>query len=238
MNFFDLSIIRFFNSFAQRSSGFDHLVVQISHNTLVRGGFMVALFLWAWNRYRDEYSEQREFLLFGLLASVSAIFVARALALALPFRARPLDNPLLGFRLPIGMDPDALLGWSAFPSDHAALFFCLAACLWMVSKRLGTIAFCYSIFVISLPRIYLGIHHPTDIIGGAVIGIGVACLSRIVWLRKRVTRPVLQWSTANPPFFNALMFLLSFEIAELFESVRHIGLAGYHSVQVILQTLK
>src|SRR6266853_738904 len=153
MNFFDLSIIRFFNSFAQRSSGFDHLVVQISHNTLVRGGFMVALFVWAWN-------------------------------------------------------------------------------------RLGSIAFCYSIFVISLPRIYLGIHHPTDIIGGAVIGIGVACLSRVVWLRKRVTRPVLQWSTANPPAFNALMFLLSFEIAELFESVRHIGLAGYHSVQVILQTLK
>jgi undecaprenyl-diphosphatase len=238
MNFFDLSIIRFFNSFAQRSGGFDHLVVQISHNTLVRGGLMVALFWVAWNRYRDVHSEQREFLLFGLLASVSAVFAARALALTLPFRTRPLDNPLLGFRLPIGMDPDALFGWSAFPSDHAALFFCLAACLWMVSKRLGSIAFCYCIFVISLPRIYLGIHHPTDIIAGAALGIAVACLSKFVWLRKRVTSPVLRWSAANPGPFNAFFFLLSFEIAEVFESARHIGLAGYHSVQVILQTLK
>ena len=210
----------------------------ISHNALVIGGGMVAMFWWAWNRYRDPQSEQREFLLFGLFASVSTIFVARVLALTLPFRARPLDNPLLGFRLPIGMDANVLLGWSAFPSDHAALFFCLAASLWMVSKRLGSIAFCYAFFVIALPRIYLGIHYPTDIIGGAVLGIGVACLSRVVWLRKRVTHPALQWSAVNPASSNAFLFLISFEIAELFQSVRHFGLAGYHSVQVIFQALK
>src|SRR6266566_1140164 len=100
MNFFDLSIIRFFNGFAQRSGVFDHLVVGISHNAFVKGGLMMALFWWAWNRYRDPQSEQREFLLFGLLASVPVIFVARVLALTLPFRARPFDNTLLGFRFP------------------------------------------------------------------------------------------------------------------------------------------
>jgi undecaprenyl-diphosphatase len=238
MNSFDLSIIRFFNSFAQHSPLFDRLVAQISGNTLLTGGVMVALFWWAWNRYRDANSEQREYLLFGLFASVSAVFLARVLALILPFRPRPLHNPSLGFQLPTGMNPNILIGWSAFPSDHAALFFCFAASLWMVSKRLGSIAFCYAFFVISLPRIYLGIHNPTDIIGGAVLGIGLACLSRVAWLRKSITRPALHWSISSPASFNAFLFLFSFEIAELFDSVRHFGLSGYRGLQVILQTLR
>jgi undecaprenyl-diphosphatase len=237
MNSFDLSILRYFNSFAQRSPLFDHFVSGLSRNTLLNGGAIVALFWWAWNRYRDD-SERREYLLFALGASVFAIFVARVLAAILPFRTRPLHDPSLAFRLPIGMNPDVLIGWSAFPSDHAALFFCLAAGLWMVSKRLGSIAFFYAFLVVSLPQIYLGIHQPTDIIAGAFLGIGVAFLSRLEWLRKSVTRPALHWSTAYPASFNAFLFLFCFEIAELFDSMRHFGVAGYRNLQGILHMFR
>jgi undecaprenyl-diphosphatase len=238
MNSFDLSILRFFNSFAQRYPALDHLASHLSGNTLVNGGVLVALFWWGWNRNRDDNSEQREYLLFGLIASVSAVFLARFLALILPFRPRPLQNPSLGFHVPIGMNPNVLIGWSGFPSDHAALSFCLATGLWMVSKRLGSIAFGYALLVISLPRIYLGIHQPTDIIAGAFLGIGLGFLSRVVWLRKGVTRPALNLSIAHPGVFTAFLFLLSFEIAELFDSVRHVGLLGYRSLEAILQTFR
>jgi undecaprenyl-diphosphatase len=238
MNFFDVWIIRYINAFSQHSWGFDHTVVQMVTNTLVKGGVMVALFWWAWNHDQDENSDQREFLLFGLFASISAVIIARVLALTLPFRARPLDNFSLHFQLPIGMDPGALATWSSFPSDHAALFFCFATGLWIVSKRLGSIAFCWALFVISLPRVSLGIHYPTDIVGGALLGMGVALLCRITWLRKSLTRPFLRWSIDYPAYFSACLFLLTFEMAEVFDSVRHLGLSGYHGVQVILQTLR
>lgn len=233
MNFFDLGIIRFVNNFAQRSWWFDHLMVLIANNTLLKGGVMIAMFWWGWNEFREKDSEQREYLLFGLIASVSAVFLARALALSLPFRLRPFHNPALGFRLPLGMEPDALIGWSAFPSDHAALFFCVAACIWFISRRLGIFALCYAFFVISLPRVYLGIHHPTDVIAGAVMGIAVACVSRIVWLRKGITRPVLKWSEVNPALFNAALFLATYEIAELFESVRRVGRSAFHVAHLL-----
>lgn len=95
--------------------------------------------------------KERELLLFGLFASTFAVLVARILALTLPFRVRPLQNPLLDFKLPHSMDPNTLIGWSSFPSDHAVLFFCLAMSLWLVSKRLGAVALVYALLSTTFP---------------------------------------------------------------------------------------
>jgi undecaprenyl-diphosphatase len=140
MNAFDLHIIHFLNSFAQRSWVFDSLIGQVGGNDLLKGGVIMALFWWAWIRYGTAQTEIKEKLLFGLISGVVATFLARVLALMLPFRVRPLHNLQLNFRLPYGSDPNMLVGWSSFPSDHAALFFCLAVSLWIVSRRLGCFA--------------------------------------------------------------------------------------------------
>jgi len=238
MNFFDRGIIHFLNSFSGRFPLFDHSVAQISGNSFLNGGVMVALFWWAWNAKSESQTKRREYLLFGLIASVGAVFCARFLALSLPFRLRPMHNPALDFRVPIGMNPDNLLGWSAFPSDHASLFFCFATGLWIVSKRLGSIAFAYALFVIAFPLMYLGAHQPTDIIAGAILGIGLSCLSNVEWLRKGITAPLLRWSDAYSGPFYAGLFLCSFEIAELFDSVRKIGFTAYRDLETFLRTLR
>lgn len=199
---------------------------------------MMALFWWVWAEGGDAQPERRELLLFGLFASVLAVFLARILALMLPFRARPIHNPLLGFRLPYEMNPDSLLHWSSFPSDHAALFFALATSLWFVSKRMGLLAYCYAFFVICLPRIYVGIHYPTDIIAGALLGIGTAALSDVLWLRKSVTQTFLGWINRLPARGYVFLFLFSFEIGEQFDSLRHIAVLGYRSLTFALQALR
>jgi hypothetical protein len=132
MNPFDLHTIHFLNSFAQRSWVFDSLIGQLEGTDLLKGGVIMALFWWAWIRYGNAHPENREKLLFGLISGVFATILARVLALMLPFRVRPLHNLQLNFRLPYGSDPNTLVGWSSFPSDHAALFFCL--CRWPLDR--------------------------------------------------------------------------------------------------------
>lgn len=181
---------------------------------------LIALFWWAWGRFGKSQSEQREILLFGLVDSFLAVLVARVLAAALPFRERPMRVASLHWQLPHGIDQQALVHWSSFPSDHATLAFCLAGILWQVSKPLGSIAALQAFFAVGPARIYCGIHYLTDVLAGAVLGIGIAFLARITFLRLKVARPATRWLEKHPSSFYAVLFIWTFEMAEMYDSVR------------------
>ena len=72
----------------------------------------------------------------------------------------------------------------SFPSGHATNSL---ACAWvlfrMTEKKYGVPALILAI-LISLSRLYVGIHYPTDVLGGAAIGIGCACLA--LWLMPKL----------------------------------------------------
>jgi len=69
-------------------------------------------------------------------------------------------------------------GQFGFVSSHAANFFGLATFLSFLFKArwVCVISFICAI-IVSYSRIYLGVHYPTDILGGAVLGvvIGYSC---------------------------------------------------------------
>jgi len=232
MNSFDLVIFHFLNSFAQRNHTFDLIVVRAMENGLTTGAVIVALFWAAWEIEGPSNPEKRDILLTGLFASVFSILAARVLALTLPFRVRPLHNPDIGYRLPYEMKSEILINWSSFPSDHATLFICLAMILWMVSRRLGVIAFVYVLLVIDLPRIYAGVHYPTDILAGSVLGLAVASLVKLPNLRAAIARPAMQWKNSYPLLFHCAFFLCAFEIGELFATVRDFGSYAIHAVHI------
>ena len=62
--------------------------------------------------------------------------------------------------------------WS-FPSGHAAFFFAMAAAAYSYDKKLGAWLFASAV-LISAARVAAGVHYPSDILGGAIIGISVA----------------------------------------------------------------
>jgi undecaprenyl-diphosphatase len=193
------------------------------NSSLLTGGVVLALFSAAWVTAGNTRRETHEIFLFGLFGSGFSVFLARVLALTLPFRARPIHNPTLNFQLPYGMDRAHLINWSSYPSDHATLFFCLAAILWMASSRLGMVAMAYTLLVISLPRVYTGVHYPTDILAGGLLGCGVASLAYLPRIRSAVTRPAIWCAEAYPVIFYCCLFLYAFEVAELFSTTRDLA---------------
>ena len=59
---------------------------------------------------------------------------------------------------------------SSFPSGHAAFFFALSTSVYFYNKKAGVLFFIASIFI-SLARVIAGIHWPSDILAGAVVGL-------------------------------------------------------------------
>ena len=220
--------MHFISAYTNRSLFLDSLIVYVMENNLLTGGVLMALFWWTWFTPTNAGLEKREVLLFGLLLSILAVFIARALALALPFRLRPLQDALVHFKAPYKVDATGLINWSSFPSDHAVLFFGIAAAVWMVSRPVGAVALCHTLFIINLPRVYAGIHYPSDIIAGAVLGIGIVSLCRLKGLRKSVTHIPLSWLDKHPSSFYAVLFLLTFETTEVFDSTRQIAIHAFH----------
>ena len=71
--------------------------------------------------------------------------------------------------------------WS-FPSNHALNNFAAATFYYLLFPKLKWALFIPAVLV-SISRIYLGLHYPTDILGGAVIGIFIGYLFALLELK-------------------------------------------------------
>jgi undecaprenyl-diphosphatase len=228
VNALDDRAILFLNRFAHRSWTLDTLFYLIDSNPLATAPLLMAIW-WAWFKDKDKeaQTETREILLYGIIGSFVLLPLVRSLVTALPYRARPLHNPELHFQLTYNMDPNRLLGWSSFPSDHAVLWFLLATTVWNVSRRLGAFVFAYICVTLCIARIYLGVHYPSDVLVGGLIGIGAGRLCKISAIRKTFTRQPLNWLQRAPGAFYAGFFIVTSQMME--------GFSWLHEFEIFLQ---
>lgn len=85
-------------------------------------------------------------------------------------RERPFHaNPLL---LALIEEPDSF----SFPSGHTGSSFAAAVVLWRSLPHKAALPFCLLAVLIAFSRLYVGVHYPTDVLAGAVIGICVGLI--------------------------------------------------------------
>jgi undecaprenyl-diphosphatase len=113
-------------------------------------------------------------LLGTLLADLLSLVIRYAIGRDRP----PIDYP---DPVPLVRLPDN----PSFPSGHAATSFAAAALLsWLTP--LPKVALFVLAGLIAFSRVYVGVHYPLDVIGGALLGLAVAtALRRLVEARRR-----------------------------------------------------
>ena len=76
----------------------------------------------------------------------------------------------------------------SFPSGHSATSFAAATLIARSVPRLAVAAYALAA-AIAFSRVYVGVHYPLDIVGGAVVGIAVATALRLLVRALRRSRP-------------------------------------------------
>ncbi|GAA1713350.1 hypothetical protein GCM10009765_73040 [Fodinicola feengrottensis] len=120
---------------------------------------------WRVRRERDGYRSMAGVLATGL-SGVVALAVSSYLLGPLINRPRPfVAMPHVLQLLPHAAD-------SSFPSDHAMVAGALAAGILLIHRRLGLVAVVFAC-LLAFARVYVGVHYPSDVISGLLIGFAV-----------------------------------------------------------------
>lgn len=122
--------------------------------------FLVAI----WMFVREEHKDHWFF-----IPIISSGFVSWLLAEVIfkPFVARPRPANFMSTWLVI---PDPIS--YSFPSSHATIAFAMAYVLSQYEPKLRWVLYSLATLIAS-SRVYLGVHYPSDVVAGAILGVAI-----------------------------------------------------------------
>lgn len=160
----DIKLFYFLNDLVGKSGIFDAIVIFLaSHLQYILG--IAFLFL----LYLSAYPRRHKFYIFWV--TIVSVVIARLgiTEIIRFFYHRP--RPFMVFPIQHLLTDNE---WS-FPSGHSTFFFAMATAIYLYNKRWGMWFFIVAI-LINVSRVIAGVHYPSDILGGAIIGVIIGYL--------------------------------------------------------------
>lgn len=117
--------------------------------------------LWIGTRDR-EARERHQKAVIGTIFALALVTILVNLAYYIYQRPRPFLTHEVNLLIQAPKDP-------SFPSNSTSVAFAIAASVWMINRSLGSILFLPA-FLVALSRVFLGVHYPSDILGGVAFG--------------------------------------------------------------------
>jgi len=167
----DWALFNVLNGLAGRSPMLDN-IVRFLMNDYALTTALVLLLLALW--FAGESPETRARNQRGVLSAIASMFlgnlIVKAMNLAF-YRYRPFafNEVTLLFYYPSD---------SSFPSNAACVGFAIATAVWLHNRTAGWISYLLAL-LLGVSRVVGGVHYPSDILGGAVVGVTVAYLVAI-----------------------------------------------------------
>lgn len=153
----DKNLLLFVNKFTGSTPVIDDLVRLVVNEYFIPVSLaLFIVFIWFSKK------SQRKVLTIGAL-SVGLVNLVIAISNQVIVRPRPFDELSLNLLFYKPTDP-------SFPSNAAAVAFTLAISIFIVNRKLGVVAILMSV-IYSFSRFYAGVHYPTDILAGIILGI-------------------------------------------------------------------
>jgi undecaprenyl-diphosphatase len=211
----DGNITVFLNGFVGRNPALDGILVKALSDTSIFNALLpVVIIAGLW--FSSGCRASRGRLVIGVCAVLAATVLSRALQISIPIHQRPLlAMPL---NLAAGNHPFSRL--SSFPSDHATLVFGLSTVILLRHRWLGLLSFAWMTVACAL-RIALGLHWPSDALGGLILGVGAVVLSQ--WI-IRCPEWIWRFKELHRGVFYALMMIGAYETTTFFADIT--GLFG------------
>ncbi len=164
----DENIFLWINGLAGHCAPLDWLLQRIANDYFVLVSLcMILLALWVWGSNTKQRDKNQR----GVICASLSLGIAQgvvSICNIFCFRTRPFE--VLPTNLLFYQPTD-----SSFPSNSVAVVFAIAFAIFLANRKVGG----YMLALAALhafTRVYVGIHYPFDVFGGAVIGMGIAFL--------------------------------------------------------------
>jgi undecaprenyl-diphosphatase len=164
----DWTLFELCNGLAGRSPTLDAVIRVLMNDYALTTALVLLLFgLWFTGKSRTIREQNQRAVLSAIASMLLGNLFVKALNLVF-YRPRPFADHTVTLLFYRPSD-------SSFPSNPTSIGFCVATSVWWFNRKMGLVLYVLA-SLLGLARLCGGVHYPSDILGGALIGMFSAYL--------------------------------------------------------------